>query len=101
VIPELTGIPVTVNICRPFVDLATPEGQALLADAVATFGGGEAVPAASPAGVTAAPTAPAVPDDGEVSTGTLVAVGVIVTLLAGVGIMALVLLVAQRRRPAA
>lgn len=100
-IPELTGLPVTVNICRPFVDLATPEGQALLAEAVSTFGDGEPVPAASPAGVTAARTAPAASDDGEVSTDTLVAVGVIVTLLAGLGVLAMVLLVAQRRKPVA
>jgi hypothetical protein len=100
VVPELTGIPVTVNICSPFADLTTPEGQALLDEANATFDGGEPVETAESAPTTPAPTPSAGAESGEPASGTLVAAGVVVTLLAGVAVLAVVLLVAGRRRPA-
>jgi hypothetical protein len=84
-IPELTGAPVSISICQPFVDLATPEGQALLDEAGTTFGGGEPAPSAVADG------------SGGPSTETLVAAGIGATLLAGVSVLAVALLVARRR----
>jgi hypothetical protein len=99
-VPELTGAPVTVSICSPFVDLATPEGQALLAEAVETFGGGEpveTVPTTAAAPPTPAPSPSAAADAGGIPAETLATAGVVLTLVAGLGVLALALLVARRR----
>jgi hypothetical protein len=58
----------TVSICQPFLDLDSPEGQELFAEAVATFGEGTVDPPPDPAspespvpGTTPAPQAPTTP----------------------------------------
>ena len=99
-VPELTGAPVMVSICSPFVDLATPEGQALLAEAVETFGGGrtrrQTAPSAPPTPAPS-PSASAADDGGGLSNETLATAAVVATLLAGLGVLVLALLVARRR----
>ena len=65
-IPNPLDDGVQISICQPFADLSTPEGEALLQEAIATFGGG-AAPTGSPSGEaptdgpSAAPSAPPAP----------------------------------------
>ena len=105
---DLPVTPVSISICQPFVDLGTPEGAALLEEAVATFGGGAGIPGspespgasqgAGPAApVTPAPTASATAADDGPSSETVALVAAVGTLAAGVGVLAVVLLVARRR----
>jgi hypothetical protein len=93
------------NICQPYASLDTPEGQALLEEAVATFGDGAAVPGESAAPVTAPPQAPAeptptveaAPSGPPAESVALAAVGGVIAL----GVLVLVVVaVIGRRRPA-
>lgn len=112
-----------INICQPFGDLSTPEGEAMLEEAIATFGGGEAptgspigeaptdgptgeAPTDGPSGApSAGPESPASPVATEAPATTsgpasdtiaIVAVGAV--LLLGLGVLAGVLLVGRRGR---
>jgi hypothetical protein len=108
-LPDLPVTPVSISICQPFLDLDTPEGAALLAEAMDTFGDGAGIPSSpespgsgpadSPAApATTGPTASATPaaDDGP-SAETLALVAAVGTLAIGAGVLVVVLLVARRR----
>lgn len=86
---EAPGRDPVIGLCTPNVDLATADGQALLDEAVATFGG---------SAPTAAPTV-APPVDAGAGTGVdpVVATAVLV-MLASVGIFGGVAAMARRRR---
>jgi hypothetical protein len=94
---------ISVSLCSPQGNLATPEGQALLADAVAAFAGAPVPPPANP-GPTSAPAAPAapsapVPSEPLATIGSVapfLAIGVSAVLVAG--LVALVVVVARGRR---
>lgn len=73
-----------VNLCSIWGDLATPEGQRLLEEAVAVFGEPEPVPSSEPSGPLPAPVVE-----------TIVPVALVV--LFGIGLVAGVLLVLARR----
>jgi len=105
----------TVSICQPFLDLDTPEGQALFAEAVATFGEGTVDPPPDPASpespdpaqtpVPQAPTTPAptpaptpeAPGGPNAETVSMIAVGGVIAI--GALVLVAVALVG-RRRPA-
>ncbi len=117
-IPNPLDDGVQISICQPFADLSTPQGEALLQEAIATFGGG-AAPTGSPSGEaptdgpsaapsaapSAGPESPAspvataapAPTSGPSSeTIAIVAAGGV--LLLGLGVLAGVLLVGRRGR---
>jgi hypothetical protein len=101
-----------VSICQPFMDLDTPEGQALFEEAVAAFGDGGGAPPGAPqtpppaespppqAPTTPAPTpapTPEAPGGPNAETVSMIAVGGVIA----VGALVLVLVaVLGRRRPA-
>jgi hypothetical protein len=104
----------SISICQPFVDLSTPEGQALHADAVAAFGDGSgsespppeapATPAITPSTQPQAPATPApVATEDPSSTGPAgeaVAMAAVAGVI-GLGVLVLVAaVVLGRRRPA-
>jgi hypothetical protein len=96
--PLDTGV--QVSICQPTADLATPEGEALLEEAVATFGG--EVPAGSP-GTPEAPAAtpdpsPAPGADGP-PAGTIALVAAVAVTGLGALLFVGILVVARRSRP--
>lgn len=111
-IPNPLGNGVQINICQPFADLSTPEGDAMLQEAIAAFGGGAtpAPPDASPSDdgespvattPTSAPGATATPpvDAGPTSeTVAIYAAGAVV--LVGAALLGVVLLVGRRGRRA-
>lgn len=91
-LPEGGGDPVT-GLCNPHGQLGTPEGDALLADATATYGGIAPPGAAATDPPETAPGSPAVPAEagGLIVLGT---VGFALALLVGV-----VLIARRRVRP--
>jgi len=90
-LPEGGGDPGT-GLCSPSGQLGTPEGDALLADATATFGG-VAPPGAGATDPPAAPQSPTVPTD---------AGGAILLATVGLGVVVLLgAVVFARRRPRA
>jgi len=91
-LPEHGGDPVT-GLCNPHGQLGTPEGDALLADATATYGGIAPPGAAATDPPEAAPGSPAVPAEAGVPI-LLGTVGLAFALMFGV-----VLLARRRVRP--
>ena len=91
-LPEGGGDPVT-GLCNPHAQLGTSEGDALLADATATFGGTTPPGAGPDEPGDAAPASPAVPAEAEVPI-LLSTVGLALALL-----VAVVLLAGRRARP--
>jgi hypothetical protein len=94
---------ISISLCSPQGDLATPEGQTLLADAVSAFPG-VPVPRPTDPGPTAAPAAPSGPT-APVGNEPLATIGSVVPFLAvGVsallvaGLVFLVVTLARRRR---
>jgi hypothetical protein len=116
--PQGEGIPnplddgVQINICQPFADLSTPQGEALLQEAIATFGGGEAPtggPSAAPSddaaspeattSPTAAPGTMATPPVDVGPSGEAVATAATAgVLLLGTALLVAVLLIGRRGR---
>lgn len=108
-LPDLQVTPVSISICQPFVNLDTPEGAALLAEAMETFGDGAGIPSspespgAGPDDGAAAPSTPAPTASLEPSANdrpsseALALVAAVGTLAIGAGVLAVVLLVARRR----
>lgn len=97
----------SVGLCSPHALLDTPEGQAMLADATATFGGSPPAASAAPTGSVspvspAGPTAPASAAPSPV-TDALGAVASVAPALAGIAVAGLVLfgslILLARRRP--
>ncbi len=85
----------TTGLCQPHAQLDSPEGQAMLAEAVTAYGDGSA-PGGGGTGPTAtpAPEAPSAPTD---PSATLIMVGVIGLGVIGLGLVYLL----GRRRPSA
>jgi hypothetical protein len=86
--PLDTGV--QINICQPFADLSTPEGEALLAEAVETFGDGGAVPTAAPGGTE-------IPEEQARATDPLLIGAVVAAILVGVLILGVAVLAGSRR----
>jgi hypothetical protein len=81
------GADPVINICQPTGDLATPEGQALLAEAQRAFGTGSLPPGEAPPGESPDDTAP-----------LLMGAAALGVLAAGVVLVGGVVLVDRRRR---
>jgi hypothetical protein len=88
-----------ISICAPTGDLATPEGQALLAEAEATFGEvGIIFPGSG--GPASAPPDPTGDDPAAAGAETVVIAAAVLVLGAGVVVLGGVVLLARRRHTA-
>ena len=89
-----------VNLCSTHADLASPEGQALLADAEAAFGPTEPIPVATAQPAPAATAQPANPADPATSAAQPIPTGLLL-MAGGAGLLVVLgvaLVLAPRRR---